>query len=108
MPVDAQAQALVMTVLEARVAPDRWAELVRLYQGGSIRLPAQMLQTMLVQAQSDPQVWRGISVWRSRAALEEYRRSVQTPGGIAMFRAVGAEPALSIWTIGASAPVFEA
>ncbi len=108
MPTDPQAQAPVMTVLEARVAPDRWADLVRLYQSGGTRLPPQMLQTALVQAESDRQLWRGISVWRSRAALEEYRRSVETPGGVAMFRAVGAEPVLSIWTVDASAPRLEA
>lgn len=89
----------VMTVLEGRVAPDQWAKLQALYEGEAARLPAQMLQAFLVQNPGEPAVWRGISVWRSRAALEEYRRSVDTPGGVAMFRAVGAEPTLGIWTV---------
>ena len=94
----------IMTVLEAHVPPERWAELVAAYDRGAGQLPPQMLRTLLVQGEADRTLWRGISIWRSRAALEEYRRSVTTPGGIAMFRAVGAEPVLSIWSVATSAP----
>ena len=87
-----------MTVLEARVLPDRAAELKRLYEGAG-PLPSQMLQAILVQSATDPLVWRGISIWRSRAALEEYRRSISTPTGIMMFRSVGAEPTISVWDV---------
>jgi quinol monooxygenase YgiN len=94
----------IMTVLEAHVPQERWEELVQLYDRGAGQLPAQMLRTLLAQEATDRTLWRGISVWRSRAALEEYRRSVTTPGGVAMFRAVGAEPVLSIWSVASSAP----
>ena len=87
-----------MTVLEARVLPDRAAELKRLYEAAG-PLPSQMLQAFLVQSTTDPLVWRGISIWRSRAALEEYRRSISTPTGIMMFRSVGAEPTVSVWEV---------
>ena len=90
--------AVVMTVLEGRVPPDRAPELKRMYEGAG-PLPPQMLQTFLVQNSTDPSVWRGISIWRSREALEEYRRSVTTPTGLAMFRSVGAEPNVSIWSV---------
>ncbi len=92
-----------MTVLEARVSPDRAAELTRLYEDAG-PLPSQMLRAFLVRSTTDPLVWRGISIWRSRAALEEYRRSVPTPAGIMMFRAVGAEPSVSVWDVAASLP----
>jgi quinol monooxygenase YgiN len=88
----------VMTVLEARVSPDRAAELRRVYDSVG-PLPSQMLQTVLAQSTADPAIWRVISLWRSRAALEEYRRSVSTPTGIMMFRSVGAEPAVSVWDV---------
>lgn len=94
----------IMTVLEAHVPPERWSELVALYERGAAHLPSQMLRTMLVQGETDRTLWRGISIWRSRAALDEYRRSVTTPGGIAMFQAVGAQPVLSMWSVAASAP----
>ncbi len=92
----------VMTVLEGRVPADQVAELNRLYTEASRSLPAQMLQALLVQSTTDPAVWRGISVWRSRAALEEYRRSVSTPAGIRMFQAVGAQPSVSVWDVAAN------
>lgn len=89
----------VMTVLEGRVPLDRAAELARMFGEGGARRPPQMLQSYLVQDTADPTRWRGISVWRSREALDEYRRSVATPRGVAMFREVGAEPVLSIWSV---------
>lgn len=93
---------MVMTVLEARVAPEKWGALTELYRQAGGRLPAQMVETFLVQSSADPEFWRGISIWKSREALEEYRRSVDTPGGILMFRAVGAEPTLSIFVVAAA------
>jgi hypothetical protein len=87
-----------MTVLEARVSPDRADELKRIYAGAG-PLPPQLLQTVLVQNSVDPMIWRGISMWRSREALEEYRRSVSTPTGIMIFRSVGAEPTVSMWEV---------
>ena len=90
---------MVMTILEAHVAPENWAALEQAYQQGSARRPGQMVQSFLVHSTEDPTLWRGISVWRSREALDEYRRSVETPGGVLMFRAAGAEPTLSIFDV---------
>ena len=87
-----------MTVLEGRVAPDRAAELRRVYDNAG-PLPPQMVQTVLAQSTADPDIWRVMSLWRSREALEEYRQSVSTPTGIMMFRSVGAEPAVSVWDV---------
>lgn len=92
---------MVMTVLEAHVAKDKWPTLKDAYRGGTSLLPKQMLQTFLVQSADDPTLWRGISIWRSREALTEYRQSVETPGGVLIFRAAGAEPALSVFDVAA-------
>ena len=98
----------IMTVLEGpRAGRSRSRpqppppELNRRYNEASGSLPPQMLQALLVQSNTDPAVWRGISVWRSRVALEEYRRSVTTPAGIRMFQAVGAQPSVSMWDVAA-------
>lgn len=58
-----------------------------------------MLQSYLIQNVSDPTQWRIVSLWSSREALDAYRRSVETPGGLEIFRAAGAEPALSIFNV---------
>ena len=87
-----------MTVLEARLRGDRWSELERMHaeEMGPAHLPPQLVRTFLAQDSGDPEVWQLIAVWRSREALGEYRRSVETPGGVLLFRAVGAEPTLRI------------
>ncbi len=93
----------VMTVLEAHVSADCASELVGVFEHGKGQIPPQMLGMSLAQSDADPTLWRAISVWKSREALAEYRRSVATPPGIAMFRSVGSEPALSIWSVPVSA-----
>ncbi len=90
---------MVMTVLEGRVAKEKWSELSASYEGGLTRMPPQMVQSFLVQSRDEPTVWRGVSIWRSREALDEYRRSVATPGGVLLFRSVGSEPSLTVYEV---------
>jgi hypothetical protein len=95
----------VMTILEAQVELDMIPALQAAYRNGVQHgLPPQMTQTFLTQSTTDKRLWRIISVWKSREALEEMRHSGQTPEGILMFRAAGAEPKLSIFEVAASAP----
>lgn len=99
MPTQDSSSPMIMTVLEARVEPDRWVALREAYSAAGVNLPPQMVETFLVQSTDDPMIWRGVSIWRSREALEEYRRGVETPGGVLLFRAAGAEPTLSIFEV---------
>lgn len=94
---------MVVTILEARVEEDRSSDLQAAYREGIAQLPPQMVQTFLVQGGSDKTNWRIISVWKSRAALEEMRNSGETPGGVLMFRAAGAEPSLTVFDVRDSA-----
>ncbi len=94
------AEFWVMTTLEAHVEPENWAILGQAYRDTVARgRPAQMLQSYLIQNVSDLTQWRIVSLWSSREALDTYRRSVETPGGVEIFRAAGAEPALSIFNV---------
>ena len=90
---------MVMTILEARVTPEKSAALEQAFQVGIGRMPPQLAQTFLVHSAADSTLWRIISVWRSREALEEMRRSTETPDGVLMFRAAGAEPTLSVFDV---------
>lgn len=90
---------MIMTILEAHVASEKWAALEQAYEAGTERIPPQIMQTFLVQGSADPTLWRIISVWRSREALEEYQRSAETPGGVLIFRAANAEPTLSVFDV---------
>lgn len=95
---------MVMTILEAHVAPEKWAALEQAYKAGADPLPPPIAQTFLVQGSTDPTVWRIITLWRNREALEAYRQSVETPAGILMFRAAEAEPTLSIFDVRVQVP----
>ena len=96
---------MVITILEARVEPDMAPALLAAYQNGLSHLPPQMKQTFLVQDTTDKNIWRILSVWKSREALDEMRSSRETPEGILMFRAAGAEePKISIFEVAAYAP----
>lgn len=89
-----------MTVLEARVLREQWGTLEQTYRERlAPAVPPQMVRSLLVQSANDPEVWQGLSFWRSREALEDYRRSVDTPGGVLLFRSVGAEPKLMIYDV---------
>ena len=90
---------MVMTILEGRLAPEKWPTLEQAYKKIAEQLPPQMTQTFLVHSTAEPTLWRIISVWRSRQALEEMRRSTETPGGVLVFREAGAEPTLSVFDV---------
>lgn len=90
---------MVITILEAQIAPDMVPALLAAYQNGLSQLPPQMIRTFLIKIMADK------SVWKSREALEEMRRSRETPEGILMFRAAGVEqPQLSVFEVAAHAP----
>ena len=96
---------MVITILEARIEPDMTSALLAAYQNGLSHLPPQMVRTYLIQSTADKAVWQILSVWNSREALDEMRSSRETPEGILMFRAAGAEePKLSIFEVAAYAP----
>ncbi|MFO7663397.1 MAG: hypothetical protein R6X18_12500 [Chloroflexota bacterium] len=90
---------MVITILEARVAQENWAKLVETYQSTAQPLPPPIKQTFLVQDSADPAVWRIITHWSSREELAAYQNSVETPGGVLMFRAAGAEPDLTVFDV---------
>ncbi len=93
---------MVVTMLRARVAPDREASLLEAYGDGTGELPPFIVESFLLQAAGQEE-WSIVTVWRSREDLEHYRASVDTPEGVRIFRAAGAEPGLTIFEVAAHA-----
>lgn len=91
---------MVVTVLEATVAPERVEDLKAAYSNGG-QLPPGLVRSDLLSASNDATRWRIQTFWSSRAALDAMRTK-GTPAGVLMFRAAGAEPTLSIFDIVAS------
>jgi heme-degrading monooxygenase HmoA len=95
---------MVITILEAHVAEQNWSALKNDFRSRTAELPPQMIRTYLLQDTADQTLWRIVSVWKSREALNEMRNSGETPTGVLMFRNVGAEPQLSIFNVPVFAP----
>lgn len=95
---------MVVTILEAHIEQGNWSAFQADFRTRTAELPPQMVRTYLLQDTADPTLWRILSVWKSREALNEMRNSGETPTGILMFRAAGAEPVLSIFNVPSSAP----
>jgi quinol monooxygenase YgiN len=96
-------RAMVMTILEAQVAPERWEALRRSYEERA-RLPdsGAIVESFLIQGTDDGDTWRIVTVWRDQEALDAMRSSVETPTGILIFRDADAEPRLTVFTIWAN------
>ncbi len=94
---------MVMTILEARVAPEKFAALENAYREGIQKLDPGIVQTFLIHSIQDSALWRIITIWASRAALDAMRQSGETPRGVLMFRAAGAEPTLTLFDVAADA-----
>ena len=94
---------MVITVLEAQVAPEKAARLEEAFKEGIENLDTGIVQTFLLRSSKDASQWRIVTVWRSREALDAMRRSGDTPRGVLMFRAANAEPVLSVFDVMAHA-----
>lgn len=95
---------MVMTFLEASVPEEHWTALEERFRRSADHLPPQINQSYLVRSASDPSLWRIITLWKNRQTLEEYKNSVETPEGVAMFRSVEAEPTLASFEVRATVP----
>ena len=92
---------MVMTTLEAHVEPEKWAALEAAFRTGTERPEPGIVRAHLVHNSADSSLWRLMAFWSSHEALEQMRSSGETPRGVRMFRAAGAEPVLSIFDVAA-------
>lgn len=90
---------MVITSLDAQVAPDQWQALEQTFRDAIRELDRGIVETFLLHSAKEPNAWRILTVWESRSALEEMRNSGATPRGVLIFRAAGAEPALSVMDV---------
>ncbi len=91
--------AAIMTILEATVPGEYWPDLQNAWAEMSKNPPPQMVHNWLVQGLDGRDTWCAVAIWQSQEALEEYRRSVDAPGGVKMFRSVDAEPVLGSFEV---------
>jgi len=91
---------MILTTLEARIESEKWNTLKEAYEKVDRQsLPESLLSSHLVQDENDANVWRIITLWRSREDMDAYRKSVEVPAWFLVFRAAGSEPTLTISTV---------
>lgn len=90
---------MIITMLEARVHEEQISGLVDSFDAHG-ELPPAIVESFLIR-EFDSDLWRIVTVWKSREALDEYRTSVDTPGGVLIFRSAGAEPSLTVSEVSA-------
>ena len=94
---------MVITILEAYVAPEKVSLLEASYKQVTEHLDVGIVQTFLTQSTNEPTVWQIVTHWESRDALNAMRQTGETPRGVLIFQAVGAEPRFSIFRVAANA-----
>jgi hypothetical protein len=87
---------MVVTILEAEIAPERGAELEHAYREGTAYLPADILETFLLR---HADTFRIMTIWRSREALASMRASGMKPKGVQIFEQIGAMPQLTVFDV---------
>lgn len=89
---------MIMTILEGEVSEAEVSILLKEYREAVQHLEQGMVTTYLVHDMKNPKMWRIITVWESKEVLEKMR-SLGTPKGVLLFRAVGSEPKLSLYEV---------
>lgn len=89
---------MIVTMLEARIDDENAGRLVDSFAANAQPLPPAIVESFLLR-ESEGDLWRIATVWQSREVLDEYRSSVDTPGGVLMFRSAGAEPTLTVFEV---------
>lgn len=89
---------MVLTILEATLAPERVPDLQDAFRNAAVSVPPGFIRSHLVSSAAEPTRWRIETLWSSRDALAAMRQA-GTPAGILMFRAAGAEPSLTLYDV---------
>jgi hypothetical protein len=92
---------MIITTLDATVSAEKWDELKSGFKKMVETIPAQIVQSLLIQNSHEQTSWKVITIWKGKDEFIEYRKSLQSPvpEGVALFRSVGAEPVASLFTV---------
>ncbi len=91
---------MVITILEAEVAPEWEDQLLKEYRTvATSPLPPYIVRSILARDTKAPNSWRIMTVFRSQEDLDEMRASGETPRGVAIFQAAQAQPTLAVLDI---------
>ncbi len=87
---------MVMTILEGHVTKENWPAIEQAFQQAAEVEEPGLVRSYLIHDFKEPELWRILTIWSSREALDAMRKSQETPKGVLMFRSAGTEPILTI------------
>jgi antibiotic biosynthesis monooxygenase len=87
----------VITMVSARIAPARIPEVTARFSAAVRAGMPERRQTTLLRGGGD--LWRIVTVWRSRADLDAYLASVEEPFAIGLFRMTGGSPEVEVFEV---------
>lgn len=90
---------MVMTILDGRVSKENWSALEQAFQEASQVQEPGLVKSFLIHSSRETDLWRILTLWTSREALDAMRQSNETPRGVLMFRRAHTEPLLSIFDV---------
>ncbi len=87
----------IITIIEGKVNKDKWSLFQNAYERVAKKsLPDSLLDSYLVQDVNESEIWRILTVWENIEAMNTYRKNVETPAWILVYREVGTEPKLVV------------
>ena len=87
---------MVITILEAHIASHNEEKLITSFTLGIEHLDEGIVETFLVKDTTDPSLWRILTLWKDREALDAMRNTGLPPRGVLMFKDAEASPKLVI------------
>ena len=89
---------MIVTILEGKLSRDKIPLLRKKYNEILQNRPPAIVNTYLLKDTKDQNIFKIITVWKSKEDLEVMRKQ-GTPAGVLLFREAGVEPALNIYEV---------
>ena len=87
---------MVLVTMEAHVLQEQWDALARAFTHAMEHRPDGVLLSLLTHETHDPTLWRIMTAWESREALDAYYQSNTTLLGAYIFHVIGVVPVASL------------
>jgi heme-degrading monooxygenase HmoA len=87
----------VVTMVRAHIAPERASEVTGPFSQAVRTGMPERRQTSLLRGEGD--VWQIVTLWRSRADLDAYLRSVEEPFAHRVLRRAGGTPVVEVFDV---------
>ncbi len=93
---------MIITMLEASIPLPKKQELINNFSKAIAALDEGIIDTYLIANTKSSDSFRILTIWKDKEALEKMRQSTSVPRGVQLFREIGVEPSLTVFSVEAS------